>query len=664
MQVSRIANALLDATSLPVTPAIPTRKREAPLQPAKALIKSVKKANSGTDKAEKEAAEKQEQEDEERAKVEARESAERQEEEAWLRVMDESQASRHAFQPSFSRLAFVQNWRERKTAEEERVKRLATEAAEAQARAEAEARAAAQAAKIASRNNSRQGSVSRSRQGSVIDIPVNAPTSANNSFSNSKLEDVSMESQQQQILPKKKKLNKNKDKNASGRAGSPSNPNTSVNDTGASTSSGPVSLKLTLPAKNKKKDKNSSKAGSPDIAVNPSPPPSASTPVSMNIVNNSISTPTAAQQAIMRKTAALPKAKLKSDIKAQAQAQAAAQAQQTQLSTSGPQQITQHNGSPASQQASAHMSNQVQQQTQQPIRPSSTNPAMNLPIQPQRNFVSPVQNNQQSASQFPVGQQGGSMAGIQPGQPMNVEQTQEYVNQLQAQIANYQQQQNQGGRNVAFNNPAGSPYPQNMQIPNQPQPHQMSQGQFPQQPPQGGNTGPTPQNFTNIHRSPVYTNATLPQQQAPGMQTPQSQHQFIPYNNSSGSPPNVGNIPQGPQFTPQQAFQLQQLQQTQQNIFSQHTQALANFGQQSNNMQNNMNFNMGAYNPQQGQQPFGQQAMQNMSNMPNINVQNMQMNGQFNPALLSQLQRQQQSQQQPMGMQGFNGMQNQWQGQQ
>ncbi|KAK9898796.1 hypothetical protein P389DRAFT_193814 [Cystobasidium minutum MCA 4210] len=682
MQVSRIANTLLDATSLPITPSIPTRKREAPLQPIKAALpKSAKRSKKGVDKAEKEAAEKQEEEDEQQARVEAQEAAEREEDEAWMRVMDDSQASRLAFQPSFSRLAFVQNWREKKSAEEERVRRLAAEAAAAQAQAEIDAREAAKAARLASKNNSRQGSVSQSRQGSVIDIPVNASTPApnNTSFPASKTEDLSMDAQQQQILPKKKKTNKNKDKNAAGRAGSPPNANTSATDLGASTSSAPVSLKFTLPGK-KKKDKNANKAGSPDIAVNPSPPPSASTPVQVSTISATTSTPTAAQQAIMRKTANLPKAKLKSDVKAQVQAQAAAQAQvqqQMQNANAGVQQNNQINGSPVSQQGTPQMQNQVQQMNQQPIRPSSTNPQMNLPIQPQRNFVSPGQGNQPNMNQFTGGQQGNPMAAMQAGQPLNVEQTQEYVNQLSAQIAQYQQaaqqqqqqQSNQANRtNMNFNNLSGSPFPQNMQIQNQQ--HGMPQNQFPTQPPQSGNTGPMPQNFPNIHRSPVYGNAALPQQQAPGMQTPQPQHQFIPYNNNTGSPANAAAMSQQAQFTPQQAFQLQQLQQSQQNMFSQHSQNLANFGQQQNNnmqqqQQPNMNFNMGAYNAQQqGQQPFGQQAMQNMSNMPNINLQGMQMNPQFNSALLSQLQRQQQSQQAPMGMQNYNQMQNQWQGQQ
>ena len=537
MQVSRIANRLLDDTCLPYDLSMPLRSPVASTSKAKKGNKAsrlLKNGKPATDKKKlKKRSVQQEQEEvlnaeeaaqqrklEEEEEAAARAEAERAEAEAWLLVMDEKAASsglsRHGagFQPSFSRFAFLQNWKDNAKEAKRR------EAEEAAHEKEREARAAAKQKQQAppptverqasgdiaipqspSKVNSGSRSASHSRQGSVIDVPVPGAPDSQPKPAQTVLSGAA---------PKKKK----KAVVADGGAG-------------ASNNSGPTGLKLTLPGKKAdggtKKGKNA-KAGSPDISVGT---PASAGKASANGTNGlppAAQQPSMAQQAINRKTANLPKAKLKSDVKAQQQNNAGV------VNGSNSQQ-----GSPAP--TTAGLPNGMGQMVNGLALPNGQGPQ----LQQQRAF-SPMPGQAQQ-QQF------------QPNAAQNQAMQQAYLNQLQ-----------QSGMLPSRQQMSSSPFNNtNIQLPNGGQQAFNAPQQSQQQ--AGGQ-------YVNIHRSPSYNNAGLPNQQ----------QAYNPYN-PSASPVNAQQLAG---FTPQQALQLQQLQQQQQQqTIMQHQQALqshisslpSNFGQ-------------------------------------------------------------------------------------
>lgn len=440
--------------------------------------------------------------------------------------------------------------------------------------------------------------------------------------------------------------------------------------------SGPSGLKLTLPGK--KKGKNAAgKAGSPDISVNTSngggglpssqqlPPNSAASNASNAAQQQGgsggaggASQPTVAQQAINRKTANLPKAKLKSDVKAAA-------AGQNQQSPSNQQQ--QGQGSPAMSNASpgtatSGVPNAVQQMVNGLMLPSTGN---NDGSQNQNNgspqrFASPLPINnmlpgQQQQGNFNLGNL--NFANLNGAGGMNAFNQQHFAQPNQAQAQAFQQA-----------------YMNQLQQNGMLQGRQMSSSPFGNSSNTNNSATPNNNSFMNIHRSPVYNNANLPNQHGQG---------YNPYQ-PSGSPSaqqQQQNAAQGG-FSPQQAFQLQQLQQQQQQLH-QHQQALQAFsssmpqsfgnGQIPNNALNNANL---ANLFQQIQQQVNQSGgggggggggSQGPNGQPQIQIPPPGQQGgnaggggmnmpQFNATLLNQLRQQQLMAGQPQ-QGGFNGQQ-------
>ena len=349
------------------------------------------------------------------------------------------------------------------------------------------------------------------------------------------------------------------------RAGSPASENSVLTNT-PSNSAG-SSLKLTLPGKKSSDTKAKRKAGSPDVPVSISSQSSTSI-VPGNAATGASNQPTAAQQAIMRKTGPLPKAKLKNDVKLQVQP--SSQGTQRQLAPAG----------------------------------SQGQSVMQLPSQnPQARTFSPMPGHQlpaQQSQQAPPGQQGQTFIAANPQQAAMLTQAQQtYMSQLQVQgqmprpvatgggpaigagmsvpingISGVPMQSLQGMVGAAIN--GSSPFQQPLQLPQQAQ--GMQQSGYATQNPQQQQS----HQFLNIHRSPQYVNSILPSQQPAGQAGQQQQGSgYNPYQPASvlapGQPgPNPGQGQQSP-FTPQQAMQLGQLQmlQQQQSLLA-HQQALQN----------------------------------------------------------------------------------------
>lgn len=489
--------------------------------------------------------------------------------------------------------------------------------------------------------------------------------------------------------PKKRKYTK--------KAGSP------AVDTPVSSTAGPpsaTSLKLTLGKKSdnaaspantappkKKKEKKAAAAAAAaaasekaDIAVSipstsaASPPPSSA--VSQTAATPSASTPSATpgQPTSTRKTAPIPKAKLKSDLKAQAQAAAAAAnaaasntASPAPPATSGSQQ--QSPSQPAGKTASSippssspvqnnHQIPQVQINSAQmsgvqvpmngnvPQQMAHFPPGM-TPQQMQQaaqRAFSPMQAGQPGqAGHNPYPHQNASQLAPQHATQMQLSQAQHaYMNQLQAQANAMAHQQSgkhiqrPGSVQMATNiGPAPSSYGQQQQMPQQQASYQQQQQMAQQQ--QLQQQQQQQQNpYLAVNRSPMYTNAalsTVQQGQAvqgalQGIQIPGGMTAGMPHQQQFANPYQGLNVPGGPSvtgFSPQQAMQLLQIQQQQQQQMQQNPQAAAAAALQQQALHNYTN---------------GYQ-QQNAQGAP----------PQFNQNMLNQLRAQQQQQQIQMGMQ-------------